>query len=245
VSRVSADRARGRVRRGGIVVVLHGPGCPRPLVQRGSLAFRERSRRSTGSLSARNRGTGMRRFPAGCGETPYAGRLGVLAGRAGPYRDDTSGAEPIVTVAGELDQFTAERFAACVPEVLDSTPRSVTVAAHGVTFTDSYGLSGLLRARGLAFVDQVDFRLNRPVAPASTARWRVWDRGLALARRVTRGKPGTARRSPARPFPGSSGRLSTGLRRPQETASTPLSVTGRCAGAGAPRNGPDPQAEGS
>jgi anti-anti-sigma factor len=68
------------------------------------------------------------------------------------------GAEGVVTVARELDHSTAARFVACVLEVLDTKMRSVTVDAHGVTFADSSGLSAMLRARGLAFVDQVDFR---------------------------------------------------------------------------------------
>jgi anti-sigma B factor antagonist len=51
---------------------------------------------------------------------------------------------------------------ACILEALDTKPRSITVDAHGVTFADSTGLSALLRAHGLAFVDQVAFRLRDP-----------------------------------------------------------------------------------
>jgi anti-sigma B factor antagonist len=58
--------------------------------------------------------------------------------------------------------LTAERFVACILEALDTKPRSVTVDAQRVTFTDSSGLSALLRARGLAFVDQVAFRIKDP-----------------------------------------------------------------------------------
>jgi anti-anti-sigma factor len=72
------------------------------------------------------------------------------------------GAEAIITVEGELDHSTAERFVACILTALDTKPRSVTVDAHAVTFTDSSGLSALLRARGLAFVDQVVFRISDP-----------------------------------------------------------------------------------
>lgn len=54
---------------------------------------------------------------------------------------------------------------ACVLKVLDTKPRSVTVDAHGVTFADSSGLSALRRARGLAFVDHVDFRIRDPSPP--------------------------------------------------------------------------------
>ena len=66
------------------------------------------------------------------------------------------GAEAIITDAGQLDHSTAERFVACLLEVVDSKPRSIPVDALGVTFADSSGLSALLRARGLAFVNQVD-----------------------------------------------------------------------------------------
>ena len=72
------------------------------------------------------------------------------------------GAEAIVAVEGDLDHSSAERFMACILEALDTKPRSVTVYAHAVTFTDSSGLSALLRARGLAFVDQVVFRVRDP-----------------------------------------------------------------------------------
>jgi len=72
------------------------------------------------------------------------------------------GAEAIITVDGQLDHSTAERLVTCMLEALDTKPRSVTVDAHAVTFTDSTGLSALLRARGLAFVDQVVFRISDP-----------------------------------------------------------------------------------
>jgi anti-sigma B factor antagonist len=70
------------------------------------------------------------------------------------------GAGVIVTVDGELDRSTAERFVACILEALGTKPRSITVDAHAVTFTDSSGLSALLRAHGLAFVDRVEFRIS-------------------------------------------------------------------------------------
>ena len=74
------------------------------------------------------------------------------------------GAEATITVEGELDHSTAEGFVACILEALDTKPRSVTVDAHAVTLTDSSGLSALLRARGLAFVDRVAFRIRDPSA---------------------------------------------------------------------------------
>jgi anti-anti-sigma factor len=57
---------------------------------------------------------------------------------------------------------TAERLVACILEVLDTKPRSITVDLHRVTFSDSSGLSALLQARDLAFVDQVAFRIKDP-----------------------------------------------------------------------------------
>ena len=43
-----------------------------------------------------------------------------------------------------------------------SQPRSITVDLHRITFSDSSGLSALLRAHGLALVDQVAFRIKDP-----------------------------------------------------------------------------------
>jgi anti-sigma B factor antagonist len=72
------------------------------------------------------------------------------------------GAEATITVEGELDHSTVEQFRTCILEVLDTKPRSITIDAHGVTYTDSSGLSALLRAHGRAFVDQVAFRIRDP-----------------------------------------------------------------------------------
>ena len=72
------------------------------------------------------------------------------------------GAGAIVTVDGELDHSTAERFVACFLEALGTKPRSITIDAHAVTYSDSSGLSALLRAHGLAFVDRVEFRISDP-----------------------------------------------------------------------------------
>jgi hypothetical protein len=44
------------------------------------------------------------------------------------------GTEVIVTVDGELDYSTAERFMACILEMLDTKPRSITVDLHRITF---------------------------------------------------------------------------------------------------------------
>jgi anti-anti-sigma factor len=72
------------------------------------------------------------------------------------------GPEATITVEGELDYSTAEQFRTCVLEVLDTKPHSITIDAHAVTYMDSSGLSALLRAHGLAFVDEVTFRIEDP-----------------------------------------------------------------------------------
>jgi anti-anti-sigma factor len=72
------------------------------------------------------------------------------------------GAGAIVMVDGELDYSTTERFVACILEAFDTKPRSITVDLHGVTSSDSSGLAALLRARDLAFADQVAFRIQDP-----------------------------------------------------------------------------------
>ena len=72
------------------------------------------------------------------------------------------GSEATITVEGELDYSTAEQFRTCILEVLDTKPRSVSIDAHAVKYVDSSGLSVLLRAHGLAFVDHVAFRIADP-----------------------------------------------------------------------------------
>jgi anti-anti-sigma factor len=71
-------------------------------------------------------------------------------------------AAAVITLEGELDHSTAESLVARALEVLYTKPSSVTVDAHRLTFTDSSGLSALLRVRGLAFVDQVGFQIRDP-----------------------------------------------------------------------------------
>jgi anti-anti-sigma factor len=72
------------------------------------------------------------------------------------------GPEATITIEGELDYSTAQQFRTCILEVLDTKPRWITVDAHAVGYVDSSGLSALLRAHGLAFVDQVAFRVRDP-----------------------------------------------------------------------------------
>jgi anti-anti-sigma factor len=84
----------------------------------------------------------------------------------GRMRDDweSAQAKPLRVEARYegAEATTAERFVTCILEALDTKPHSVTIDTHGVTFTDSTGLSALLHARGLAFVDQVAFRISDP-----------------------------------------------------------------------------------
>lgn len=72
------------------------------------------------------------------------------------------GAETVITIEGELDYSTVEQFRTCVLEALDRKPRSITVDAQALAYMDSSGLSALLQAHGLAFVDQVTFRIRDP-----------------------------------------------------------------------------------
>jgi anti-sigma B factor antagonist len=74
------------------------------------------------------------------------------------------GPEATVTVEGELDHSTADQFRTCIFEVLDTKPHAIIIDAHAVTYVDSSGLSTLLRAHGLAFVDHVAFRIRDPSA---------------------------------------------------------------------------------
>jgi anti-anti-sigma factor len=104
----------------------------------------------------------MRRFPLGMARDRMPDDVDRAQAELLRVEARHEGAGAIVTLAGELAYSTAERFVACILEVLDTKPRSVTVDLHRVTFSDSSGLSALLRARDLAFVDQVAFRIKDP-----------------------------------------------------------------------------------
>lgn len=74
----------------------------------------------------------------------------------------SEGAEATISVAGELDVSTAGRLVACVRDALESQPRSISVDASALEFSDSSGLAALLRARGLAHDAGVAFRISAP-----------------------------------------------------------------------------------
>lgn len=73
-----------------------------------------------------------------------------------------NGAEAVITAEGELAITTAACFLACIREALVTSPSSINVDAHALTFADSSGLSALLRARGLAHDAGVAFRISSP-----------------------------------------------------------------------------------
>jgi anti-anti-sigma factor len=74
--------------------------------------------------------------------------------QAGPLRVEAKYDGPRVTiiVEGDLDVSGAGELLACVRDALDrlTQDRSITIDAHGLSFTDSSGLAALLRARAAA-----------------------------------------------------------------------------------------------
>jgi anti-anti-sigma factor len=74
------------------------------------------------------------------------------------------GPEVTITVEGELDVTTAGDLLACVRDALErlTRDRSVTIDAHGLSYTDSSGLAALLRARAAADEVAVAFRISEP-----------------------------------------------------------------------------------
>jgi len=100
------------------------------------------------------------------------------------------GAEAIITDAGQLDHSTAERFVACLLEVVDSKPRSIPVDALGSRSRTPLACpprSGLVAWPSLTkwIPDQ------RPIARTATAPSGESHQGLAVARRVTATTSGT------------------------------------------------------
>jgi anti-sigma B factor antagonist len=72
------------------------------------------------------------------------------------------GPEATIIVEGDLDMQSAGELLACVSEALErlTRDRSITIDAHGLTFTDSSGLAALLRARAAAAEVAVAFRVE-------------------------------------------------------------------------------------
>jgi anti-sigma B factor antagonist len=104
----------------------------------------------------------MRRFPLGMARDRMPDDVEPSQAELLRVEARHEGAGAIVMVDGELDYSTTERFVACILEAFDTKPRSITVDLHGVTSSDSSGLAALLRARDLAFADQVAFRIQDP-----------------------------------------------------------------------------------
>lgn len=65
-----------------------------------------------------------------------------------------------LVLEGEFDSTGVEGFVACVVDALGTYPESIAIDAHGLTFTDSSGLTALLRARAAAGTAGVAFRIR-------------------------------------------------------------------------------------
>ncbi|HKA82990.1 MAG TPA: STAS domain-containing protein [Acidimicrobiales bacterium] len=70
------------------------------------------------------------------------------------------GSDATLVLEGEFDSTGVESFVACVVDALGADPESMVIDAHGLTFTDSSGLTALLRARAAAGTAGVAFRIR-------------------------------------------------------------------------------------
>jgi anti-anti-sigma factor len=70
------------------------------------------------------------------------------------------GSDAIIVLEGEFDSTGVEGFVTCVVDALDAHPESIAIDARGLTFTDSSGLTALLRARAVAGTAGVAFQLR-------------------------------------------------------------------------------------
>jgi anti-anti-sigma factor len=71
------------------------------------------------------------------------------------------GSDATLVLEGEFDSTGVESFVARVVDALNACPESIAIDAHGLTFTDSSGLTALLRARAAAGTAGVAFRIRR------------------------------------------------------------------------------------
>jgi anti-anti-sigma factor len=69
------------------------------------------------------------------------------------------GRDVTLVLEGDFDSTGVEGFVACVVDALGAYPESIAIDAHGLTFTDSSGLTALLRARAAAGTAGVPFRI--------------------------------------------------------------------------------------
>ena len=65
-----------------------------------------------------------------------------------------------LVLEGEFDSTGVESFVACAVDALATYPESIAIDARGLTFTDSSGLTALLRARAAAGTAGVAFRIR-------------------------------------------------------------------------------------
>jgi anti-anti-sigma factor len=90
----------------------------------------------------------------------------VEPSHAEPLRVEAKYDGPHVTIVveGELDVSGARELQACVSEALErlTRDRSITIDVHGLTYADSSGLAGLLRARAASDDVAVEFRISEP-----------------------------------------------------------------------------------
>jgi anti-anti-sigma factor len=77
---------------------------------------------------------------------------------------DYDGSHVTIVVEGELDVSGARQLQASVSEALErlTWDRSITIDVRGLTYTDSSGLAGLLRARAASDEVAVAFRISEP-----------------------------------------------------------------------------------
>ena len=68
---------------------------------------------------------------------------------------------PTVTVTGELDMASVERFVEFTTRQLEGPPRQLSVDLSGVRFCDSSGINGLVQLRNLSSAAGWQYRLIR------------------------------------------------------------------------------------
>jgi len=76
----------------------------------------------------------------------------------------TSGADVVLTPAGEVDMSNAPELRQAVEEALATGARSVTVDLGEVTFVDSTGLAALIGGHRRAAELGITYRVTNPVA---------------------------------------------------------------------------------
>jgi anti-sigma B factor antagonist len=75
---------------------------------------------------------------------------------------DQLGSDVVIVLEGEFDVMGTARFWAHIRAALEGHATSITVDARGLTFIDSSGVGGLIRARAEADELGVVFRVSEP-----------------------------------------------------------------------------------